>query len=145
MREAIGEAWIEDDLEPLHRIGDAIAHFMADGRMHPAVGGENPKSRSCSADSDRNGGENMQPARHPVAAEQQDAEESRFQEKRGQNFVADQRADGVAGDEGKAAPVGAELIGQHDAGHHAHGERHGEDARPEAGDVAINVAPGAAP
>src|SRR5918996_4324375 len=81
----------------------------------------------------------MQPARYAVAAEQQDAKEGGLEEKGGQHFIASQRPDHIAGDDRKAAPVGAELIRQHDAGYDTHGEGYGEDPRPEARDFLVNV------
>jgi hypothetical protein len=56
----------------------------------------------------------VQPGRHAVPAEQQDAEKRRLEEEGGQHLVADQRADHIARDMREAAPVGAELVGQHD-------------------------------
>src|SRR5262245_24255793 len=38
MREAVREARVEDDVEPVQRIGDAVAHLIARRRLHPAVG-----------------------------------------------------------------------------------------------------------
>ena len=78
--------------------------------------------------------------RHAVPAEQQDAEEGRFEEEGGQHLVADQRADDVAGDDREAAPVGAELVGQHDPRHDAHAERHREDLGPEPREPVIALA-----
>ena len=101
------------------------------GRVHPAVRRQNPEGGGHGADGHDNGRNHLQPARHPAPAEQHDAEEGRLQEKRGQHLVADQRADDVAGEDREAAPVGAELVGQHDPGDDAHRERHREDAGPE--------------
>ena len=131
MREAVGEARIEDDGEPVGRIGDAVVHLVAGRRLHPAIGRKDPECRDRRAERDRDAGEHMQPARHAVAAEQQDAEEGRLQEERGQHLVADQRPDHIADDRREAAPVGAELVGQHDARDDAHRERHGENLGPE--------------
>ena len=83
--------------------------------------------------------------RHAVEAEQQDAEEGRLEEERGQHLVADQRADDVADHDREAAPVGAELVAQHDAGHDAHRERHREDPGPEPHDPVIALLAGAQP
>ena len=76
-------------------------------------------------------GEHVQPGRHALPAEQHDAEEGRFEEEGGQHLVADERADDVADDDREAAPIGAELVAEHDARHHAHGERDREDLGPE--------------
>ncbi len=82
----------------------------------------------------------MQPARHAVAPEQEDAEEGRLEEERGQDLVAQKRPDDVAGRVGKAAPVGAELEGHDDPGHDAHAERDGKDLGPESGQLAMALA-----
>ena len=73
----------------------------------------------------------MRPARHQLAPEQQHAEERRFEEERRQALVGQQRRDDVGGRVGEAAPVGAELERHDDAGHHAHAERDREDLDPE--------------
>ena len=57
----------------------------------------------------------MQLLRHALPAEQHHAEEGRFEEERGQHFVAEQRADDVAGLLAEHRPVGAELEAHHDA------------------------------
>jgi hypothetical protein len=98
MREAVGEARIEDDRQPVHRIGDAVAHLVAGRRLHPAIGRKNPERRHRGADRDHGRRQHMQPRRHAVPAEQHDAEERRFEEERGQHLVADQRSDHVARD-----------------------------------------------
>ena len=93
----------------------------------------------------RIGGDDVQQRVHAVPAEQHDPEEGGLEEERRQHFVADERPDDVADDDREAAPVRAELIGEHDAGDDAHRERDGEDLRPEAGEVAQVLAPGHAP
>ena len=73
----------------------------------------------------------LQPVRHAAPAEQHHAEERGLQEECRQHLVTDQRADHVAGEDREAAPVGAELVREHDTRDDAHRERHREDARPE--------------
>ena len=51
MREAIGEAWVEDHGEPIGRISNPAAHFIAARGLHPAVGRQNPESGDCGAES----------------------------------------------------------------------------------------------
>ncbi len=87
----------------------------------------------------------VQVRRHAVPAEQHDAEEGRLEEERGQHLVAEQRPEHVADDDREVAPVGAELVGQHDAGDDAHGEGHGEDLGPEARQAMQVLAPGHPP
>ena len=116
VREAIGEARIEDR-SPTSR---------ADRRCRRASRGRSACASSCWRTESRTRTSRCRSRRRPptaraasggtrLPAEQQDAEEGRLQEKRGQHLVADQRADDVAGDHREAAPVGAELVGQHDA------------------------------
>ena len=131
MRESIGEARIEDDRPPVQRHGDAIDDLMAGRRVHPAVRRQHPERREHGSSRHGNGREHLQPARHAAPAEQHDAEECGLQEKRRKHLIADQRANNVAGEDREAAPVGAELVGEHDSRHHAHRERHREDAGPE--------------
>ena len=53
--QAIWEAWIEDDCEPVERVGDAVAYLMPGRRLHPAVGREDPECRDRGADRDNRG------------------------------------------------------------------------------------------
>ena len=82
----------------------------------------------------------MQPAPDLLHAEQHDAEEAGFQEEGGQHLVAHQRPDHRAGLVGERAPVGAELVGHHQAGHDAHAEDEGEDLHPVAEQVEVDAA-----
>ena len=145
MREAIGKARIEDDGDPIGRIGDAVAQFVAGRRLHPAVGRQDPERRDGGADGDDQRRQHVEPRRHAVVAEQQHAEKRRLQEKRGEHFVADQRADHIADRQREAAPIGAELVGQHDARHHAHREGHREDAGPEPHQLLVAIVARAQP
>ena len=131
MRKAVGEARIEDDRQPVERKGHAVFHFVSGRRLHPAIGRQNPERRRRGADRDDDRRHHVEPARHQLGAEQQHAEERRLQEKRGQHFVTEQRTEHIAGRDREPAPVGADLVGQHDAGHHAHCERDREDLGPE--------------
>jgi hypothetical protein len=131
VRQAIEEARIEDHGQPIDRLRDAVAHLEAGRRLHPGIGREDPKRRDRSAGGHEDRRHGVQPRWHALPAEQHDAEERRLQEERHQHFVADHRTDEIADDHRETAPVGAELVGQHQAGHNAHGERHGKDLGPE--------------
>ena len=131
VREAIGEARIEDDGEPVGRKSDAVLELVAGRRLHPAIGRQDPERRDRGAGRHHHRRQHVEPGRHPVEAEQQHAEERRLQEERRQHLVAEQRPQHVAGDDREAAPIGAELVGQHDARHHAHRKRDREDLGPE--------------
>src|SRR4029453_2522319 len=87
----------------------------------------------------------MHGLRHAVPAEQHDAEETCLEKEGGQHLVGHQRADDVAAASRQLAPIGAELVGEHDARHHAHAERYGEDLRPVLGDAEIDVLAGPEP
>ena len=87
----------------------------------------------------------MQPGRHAVAPEQQDAEEGGLEEERGHDLVVEQRAQHVAGAVREPAPVGAELERHDDARDHPHAERDREDPGPELGQLAVERAPGREP
>ena len=73
----------------------------------------------------------MDAVRHPVAAEQHDAQESGFQEKRREDFVSQRRARDVARLLHVAGPVGAELEAHGDARHHTEREGEGENLGPQ--------------
>src|SRR5690606_24178999 len=89
------------------------------------------------ADGDKHGGKCQQPGRKTVPAEQEYAKKGRLEVECCQDFIADQWANDVAGKFGKTAPVGAELVGEHDAGDHAHGKRNSEDLGPEASEAMV--------
>ena len=128
-------------------IGNAMPflHLVAGRRLHPAIGRQDPERRHRGADRDNRRRQHVEPGWHAVEAEQQHAEESRLQEERRQHFVAEQRPEHVAGDDREAAPIGAELVGQHDARHHAHRERDREDLGPESHQPLVALVAGAQP
>ena len=140
--EPIEEARIEHDRKPVPRIGHAVSHLVAGRRVHPAIGRENPERRQRGAERHHHRRQHVQPARHPPAAEQHDREEGRLQEKGAQHFVAGQRPDDIAGDGREPAPIGAELVGQHDPRDHAHAEGNRENLGPELRDPPVVVVAG---
>jgi hypothetical protein len=81
----------------------------------------------------------------PVESEQHDADEAGFQEKGGHDLVGEERSDDVADFVGIAAPIGADLIRDHHAGHDTHGKAEREEVNPEAQQVAIDGAAGLQP
>ena len=85
----------------------------------------------------------MHELRHAIDAEEHDAEKASLEEEGGQHLVAHERADHRAGLVGENAPVGAELVGEHDAGDdaHAEGERERLHPEPEEPDVAVLSGP----
>jgi hypothetical protein len=102
---------------------------------------EDPEGRHQCADRDHQGGEEMQPRPDPFEAEQHDAQKACLQEERGQHLIAHQRADHRADLVRKCRPVGAELVGHHDARHHAHAEHHRKNLQPVVEQVDEDFAP----
>ena len=84
----------------------------------------------------------MRPGRHQFAAEQQNAEEARFEEKGGEALVSHQRADNIGGRIRETAPIGAELKRHDNAGNHSKAKRNREDFGPEDGDAEVSVIAG---
>ena len=60
-----------------------------------------------------------------------------FEKKRAQHLVADQRPDHVADHDGESAPVGAELVRQHNSRHDAHREGDRKNLGPETHELLI--------
>ena len=126
--------------DPVDREEAAVDDLVAGRRLHPAVGARIQNDENSVPTATISGRDEMRPARHQLAAEQQHAEKRRFEEEGGQAFIGQQRRDDIGGGVGEAAPVGAELERHDDAGHHAHAEGDGEDPGPEAGDAEIDLA-----
>ncbi len=146
MHEAVGKRRIEDDLEPIG--GDELpvgVDGVAGRRLHPGIGGEDPECGNQRAGRDHQGREEMQPVADPLQPEQHHAEKTRFEEERGEHLVGHQRADHGARSVRKRRPVGAELIRHHDARHHAHAERDGEDLQPIIEQIDEDLASGPQP
>jgi hypothetical protein len=131
VRQAIRERWVEDHLAPRGDVEDSVHQFHALGRVHPAVGRQDPERGQQRAQRHHAGREEMQPLGDALPAEQHHAEERGLEEERSQHFEAEQRPDHRARTLGEHRPVGADLEAHHDAAHHAHAERHGEDLQPE--------------
>ncbi len=87
----------------------------------------------------------MHAAAHALRAEQHHAEKRGLEEKGGQHFVAEQRAQDVAGGGGELAPVRAELEAHHEPRHDAETERDREDLQPESVEGLIGGLAGAQP
>ncbi len=75
VNEAIGKGGVEDDLEPVGRIEQPVLSDAKPlGRLHPAVGRENPERRDQGAGRHDDGGGKMHFLAHPVPAEKHDAQ-----------------------------------------------------------------------
>ena len=146
VHEAIGKRGIENHLQPVG--GDELpvgVDGVARRRLHPRIGRENPERGNQRADGDHQGREEMQSVADPLQAEQHDAEKTRLEEECGEHLIGHQRADNGTGLVGKCRPVGAELVGHHDAGHDAHAEGDGENLQPVIEQVDEDLAPGPQP
>ena len=130
--QAIGEAGIEDDLEPAvtRQILPVGADLVPHRRLHPAVDRQDPESGHEGPHRDHQRGGEMELLADAVHAEQHDAEEPGLEEEGGQDLIGHQRADDGAGNVGEDRPVGAELGAHHDARDDAHGEGDGKDLQP---------------
>ena len=142
MGEPVGEGRAEDDLQPIHRIEPAVDDGVADRRLHPTVGREDPEGGKKRAERDHHGRDKMRPGRHQGAAEQQHAKERRLEKESRQPLIGQRWTDDVSCGIGQAAPIGAELERHYDPGHHPHAERDREDPNPEVRDLEIDRAPG---
>src|SRR3546814_10616714 len=86
MREAVGEGWIDDDLEPALGHEAAVRRDrIAAGRLHPGIRRQDPECRQRGPDGDETSRQEMQPAPDPVEPEQHHPDEARFQEERGRS------------------------------------------------------------
>ncbi len=84
----------------------------------------------------------MQSRAHLGAAEEHDAEEARLEEEGAQHLVTHERADDGPRPVGEDRPVGAELVGHHDARDHAHAEGDGEDHLPVVEEPQVEIVAG---
>ena len=91
MQQAVREGRIENHREPVHRHHNAVYDFMPLRGLHPAVGCQDPEGGHQCAERNHTGGEIVQLFTDTVPAEQHHAEETGFQEERGQNFIGEQR------------------------------------------------------
>ena len=131
MHQPVRKRRIEDDRKPTRWKKAPVDQLVALRRVHPAVERKDPERREQRSERDHQRREKMRPWRNQLAAEQQDAQEPRFEEERHHAFVSQKGSEDVAAYFREAAPIGAELKRHHDARHDTHAERHGKDPRPE--------------
>lgn len=96
MREAIGEAGIEDNPPPVHRHRTPVDDRMTCGRLHPAVGRQNPEGRRQGAKRHHAGCQKVELVADPVPTEQHDAEKARLHRECGNHLISDKRPQHVA-------------------------------------------------
>ncbi|SII77821.1 Uncharacterised protein [Mycobacteroides abscessus subsp. abscessus] len=143
VEEAQREGRVEDDLEPVRRHEGAVVGDGEPGRgLHPRVRGEDPRRRQQGADRDEEGGDEHRPLLHPPVAVEEDADESGFDEERGDDLHRDDRSDDRTGDPGEHTPVESELEGEHGTGDDAEGEADPEDPPPESEHLQVDRTPG---
>jgi hypothetical protein len=139
VRQAIRKGRIEDHHQPVDGHDAAVDDLVALRRVHPAVRSEDPERRNERSDCDHHRRHEMKSRPNAVQAEHHDPEEAGFEKECRQHFVREQRASHAAGETREFAPIGAELVGHHDAGYDTHAERNGEHIQPEAIEVAIHL------
>ena len=106
---------------------------------------EDPERRQHGSKRNHAAGQEIEPWRRAVAAEQHHAEERRLQHERGEAFVAEQRPLDRSGALRQHAPVGAELKRHDDSSDHAHAERQREHLQPEVEHAPIDRVAGRQP
>jgi len=143
--EPIGKRRIEDRGAPACELEFTVRKREPGRRLHPAVGRQDPEGADHRARRHHEAGQDVQARRDPVGAEQHDADEARLQKEGHQHLIGEERADHIAGALGKDAPVGADLVGEHDPGHHPHGEAEREQVNPEAHERPVDRTPSAQP
>ncbi|MNS86109.1 hypothetical protein D3C72_1200000 [compost metagenome] len=131
MEQAIGEGGVKHHREPVDRDHHAVDDLIPLRGLHPAVGRQDPEGRNNGAQRHHAGGKEVQPRPDFVPAKQHHPEETGFEEEGGQHFVGQQRAGNTPRELRKSAPVGPELVGHHQPGHHAHAKVDGENFGPE--------------
>ncbi|MNH05407.1 hypothetical protein D3C78_624670 [compost metagenome] len=87
----------------------------------------------------------MQATADTVPAKEHDAKETGLEEEGREYFIGEQRPGDGAGEIGKLAPVGTELVGHDQAGDHPHAEVDGKDFRPEMVKVTVDAVVGLQP
>ena len=125
----------------LHAHGFKI-EFGADRILHPAIGDQNPERRQIGAERHEESHQQMLNPGEAIPAEKKQSHESGLEDERHQTFDRERHAEHVADVMRVVRPVGPELEFERDAGGHAHHEVDAEQQAPEAGHVAIDLAPG---
>ena len=131
MQQTVGERRVEDDLPPIQR--NELPHIVkaiARRGLHPAVHRQDPSGRKQRAKGNHRRCEHMQPRPDPFQTKQHDAQKAGLKEEGRQHLIGHQRPDHRPRLVREDRPVGAELIGHHNARHDAHAKGHGKDLFP---------------
>ena len=141
MSEPVWEGRVEDDLQPVLREEPAVDDLVTRRGLHPAVCRQNPEGREQGPGRDHHRRDQMGPARHQPAPEQQHAEKGRFQKESRQTLIGEKRRQDIGGGVGKSAPICAKLKRHHEARHDPHAERDGENPGPEIRQPEVKLPP----
>ncbi|MNJ59588.1 hypothetical protein D3C77_552810 [compost metagenome] len=143
-----------DELDLRHRVEQQRAEvhqfhahgleieFRADRVLHPAVGDQNPQRREVRAQRHQPGHGEVLHLGEPIPAEEEQANEGRFEEERHQPFDGQRRAEDVTDVMAVVGPVGAELKLHGQPGGDAQGEVDAEQLAPELDHVLIDLLAG---
>ena len=145
VRETVGEGGIEDDAQPIDGHDAAVDDLVTLGRVHPTVRREDPCRRDERTDCHCQRRHEVQAGTDTITSEQHDAEEASLKEERRKHLVCEQRPRHPAGKTREIAPVGAELVGHHQARDHPHAKRHRKHLDPELVEIDVHLALGAQP
>src|SRR5271166_2145192 len=117
----------EQDLQPVVRGKGAVFHDIADRYRHPAVVGHDPVGRERGSERHHCRRKQVEPRRDTRAAEQQNSEKARLEEKGGEGLVGEKRALDRSGHASEHAPVRAKLESHDDTGDDTEPERYTKD------------------
>ncbi len=144
-RHRVHELHLRDRVEEhVEQVRELHAHRLvvelgADRIVHPAVRDEDPQRGQVRAERDEERDDQMLDLRQPVPAEEEQADERRFEEERHQPFDGERHAEDVADVVRVVRPVRAELEFERDARRHAHREVDPEELAPELGHVLVDL------
>ena len=137
MWEAHPEHRAKNDLGPVVRDKASVIDDIADWHLHPAIVDHDPKRRERGPSATMAVESKSEPRRDSLPPEQQDTEEARLEREGGESLVNEERSLDRSGEPRELAPIGAELEGHDDAGHHAEPEGDTENLEPEFKDETI--------
>src|SRR6516225_11040939 len=127
MREAHPEHRAKQDFETIVGSEGAVFHHIADRYLHPAVISHDPVGRERGSERHHCRRKQVEPRRDTRAAEQQNSEKARLEEKGGEGLVGEKWALDGSGHASQHAPVRAELESHDDTGDDTEPERYTKD------------------
>ena len=117
--------------EEVVEFGAAIAHHVAHGVLHEAVGEDDPQGGDVACKGHHPDGEAVHLLAHAFPAEGPDRDERGFEEEGDSSFDSEQRAEDIAHEGGITRPVSTELEFQRDTSHNAKDKVDEEEFSPE--------------